>query len=298
MSFLPEHFQRTIKNIHHKKGENWLRNFPELVDYSERKWGMKMLAPFELSYNYVAPIQCGDGSRAVIKFTVSEKEYRTETEALRCFNNSGAVKLLDTDAERGIMLLECIQPGTMLAEVKEEEMTALAAAEVMKKLWKPASAKNSLPDMSSKVESMKRIYVNNKQGLGSVSKRTLKEALTIFQQLANSQKQLYLLHGDLHHYNILRGEREPWLAIDPKGMIGERESDVIPFLLNKLPDQHKKAVIKKRISIFVKELQLNEEKILLWGFAQAVLAYCWSIEDGNLHPSFLEAACVFRDLLR
>jgi streptomycin 6-kinase len=62
---------------------------------------MKILSPFELSYNYAAPIKYWDGSRAVIKFTVSEGEYRRKTEALRCFNSSGAVKILDTDVEKG-----------------------------------------------------------------------------------------------------------------------------------------------------------------------------------------------------
>jgi streptomycin 6-kinase len=107
----------------------------------------------------------------------------------------------------------------------------------------------------------------------------------------------YLLHGDLHHYNILTAAREPWLAIDPKGLIGDREYDVIQYLLNKLPNGDSTHVIEKRIDIFVKELNLDKKRMLSWGFAHSVLATCWTVqEDGRYNEPFFDAIHIFKRL--
>ncbi len=51
------------------------------------------------------------------------------------------------------------------------------------------------------------------------------------QELLLSQGEPVLLHGDLHHYNLLQ-HQDTWLAIDPKGVVGEREFEIGAFLRN------------------------------------------------------------------
>ncbi len=92
-----------------------------------------------------------------------------------------------------------------------------------------------------------------------------------------------LLHGDLHHDNILAAEREPWLAIDPKGIVGEPAYEVGALLRNPLPGLLARPepgrVLARRIEQLAAELGFDRARIRGWALAQAVLSAWWSYED-------------------
>ena len=93
-----------------------------------------------------------------------------------------------------------------------------------------------------------------------------------------------MLHGDLHHDNIVFDEQRGWLAIDPKGLLGEREYEFGAMLRNPTakPELFTDAsVIHSRVDIISECLVLNKGRILAWAFAQGVLSAIWSIEDGQ-----------------
>ncbi len=77
------------------------------------------------------------------------------------------------------------------------------------------------------------------------------------------------MHGDLHHGNILSATREPWLAIDPKGVIGDLTYETTAFLRNPYPEFLKrpdpKKDIHRRIEIFSQELDIDAERIKKMG---------------------------------
>ena len=76
----------------------------------------------------------------------------------------------------------------------------------------------------------------------------VERAADLLSELTETSGEPVLLHGDLHHYNILSAEREPWLAIDPKGIVGAAEFDVCAFLRNELLSQHEpERVLARRI---------------------------------------------------
>jgi len=89
-----------------------------------------------------------------------------------------------------------------------------------------------------------------------------------------------LLHGDLHHENILAATRQPWLAIDPKGIVGEPAYEVGALLRNRLdaaPDL--RPLQARRLDQLAEALQLDRQRLLSWSVAQAVLSAWWSYED-------------------
>ncbi|NDI36284.1 aminoglycoside phosphotransferase family protein [Chengkuizengella sediminis] len=83
--------------------------------------------------------------------------------------------------------------------------------------------------------------------------------------------------------------------IDPKGLIGELEYDLIQYLNNNLPlNEDKLEIIEKRIDIFTEVLGLNKKRILLWGYCHTVLSTCWSIEDdGQYDQTFYQCVGVY-----
>ncbi|MEH7350634.1 aminoglycoside phosphotransferase family protein [Gottfriedia acidiceleris] len=297
MIALPDQFIKTIKDIHKEKGEIWLENFVDLCNRCEIRWNMKILSPFELSYNFVAPILIDGQKNAVIKLAVPNEEFNSEVEALNEFKENEFVKVIDYDLNEGILILEQLLPGETLATIENEEEAMHIAVKVMKSLWKAAPKSTKIPTILSRENSLSRIVEKFPNGLGPISKEMLLDAFTIFKEMNRTQTTKYLLHGDLHHYNILNAGENSWKVIDPKGLIGEREYDIIQFLLNKLEGKDISTTLENRIDQLVKELNLNKERVLLWGYSHAVLSTCWSLEDeGTYNEYFFKAINVFKDL--
>jgi streptomycin 6-kinase len=97
-----------------------------------------------------------------------------------------------------------------------------------------------------------------------------------------SQAGTRLLHGDLHHENLLFDYRRGWLAIDPKGVVGELAYEVGAALRNPCQEPGLYAepnIIEKRVDCFSRMLSLDSGRILAWAFAQAILAAIWELED-------------------
>lgn len=87
------------------------------------------------------------------------------------------------------------------------------------------------------------------------------------------------LHGDLHHFNVLRAERAAWLAIDPEGLAGDPCFDACQFLRN--PVRVPASVNRRRLDIFCAELGLDRARVRAWCFVHALLDACWAFEDGD-----------------
>jgi streptomycin 6-kinase len=91
-----------------------------------------------------------------------------------------------------------------------------------------------------------------------------------------------VLHGDLHHDNVLRGTREPWLAIDPHGIVGDPGAEVGAMLYNPDPDNRDPslvALVPARVEQLADGLGLDENRVVAWGFVQAVLSEVWTAEN-------------------
>src|SRR5204863_7654883 len=105
----------------------------------------------------------------------------------------------------------------------------------------------------------------------------------VFSHLCASQRRPRLLHGDLQHYNVLSDSSRGWVAIDPKGSVGELEYEIGAVLRNPVERPEfflASATIERRLKQFSNKLNLDFERMLAWSFAQAVLSAIWEIEDG------------------
>ncbi len=120
-------------------------------------------------------------------------------------------------------------------------------------------------------------------GDDQVPKQLIESAQRLYSSLCASQREPRLLHGDLHHYNVLFDSARGWLAIDPKGVVGEVGYEIGAILRNPIERPElftSRATIERRIKQFIEKLNVDYERVLAWGFAQAVLSAIWDIEDG------------------
>ncbi|NHN28854.1 aminoglycoside phosphotransferase family protein [Paenibacillus agricola] len=279
MNLLPESFISTIKGVHQEKGELWLEKLDSLIQYCEQRWSCQVLAPYPLSYHFVAPIRFNKGTEAVLKLGVPGKEMIHEVEALRLYKGNGCAQLWDSDTAKGILVLERANPGHTLKAVADDEEATLLAAAVMRKLQVRPPIQPLFPSTLDWSKGLQKLRSRYNGGTGPLPEPMVRKAEDYFAKLHASWRNVQLLHGDLHHENILAAEREPYIAIDPKGVIGEPEYGVIPFLINHLPEHNAIDVIRRRIELFTEELSLNKTRIIAWGYSHSVLSAWWFVED-------------------
>jgi len=291
---LPERFVRTVCATWGEPGREWLVGLPALLEDCARRWSLTLSAPFpNLTFNYVAPAVRADGTEAVLKAGVPNKELRSEAAALRVFDGRGSVRLLDSDPDRGLLLLERLRPGAVLTALADEahdgEATTIAAS-VMRGLWRPAPPGHDFPTVADWGESFARLRARFGGGTGPLPTARVEEAETLFADLLASSAPPVLLHGDLHHDNILSAhvlsaQRQPWLAIDPKGVVGEPAYEVGALLRNLWPDRHTHQnagrLLERRAHRLAEELELDPARVRGWAVTQAVLSAVWGIEDND-----------------
>ena len=105
----------------------------------------------------------------------------------------------------------------------------------------------------------------------------------VFTELEASSDSSLLLHGDVHHANILLSDERGWVIIDPKGIVGDRGYEVGPFMLNRLPSgasaSETLAIFTERLCVFTEELKIDGKRLARWAFCHAVLSALWDVEE-------------------
>ena len=281
---LPQDFIQRMVELYSSTGEAWVDRLPGMLFEIAQRWELKLSDPFlPLSYNYVAPVVCADGNQAVLKIGVPHTELSTEIEALRVFDGRGSVRLLKSDPERGLLLLERLVPSAPLSAIADDEKAMLIAVQVMKQLWRPPPDVHPFPTLEEWATGFQRLRLEFDGGCGPFPPQLVEAAETLFRDLLASSSTPKLLHGDLHHGNILSAERQPWLALDPKGVIGEPAYEIGALLRNPMPqllDQiHPRETLSRRIDQFTEAFGFDRKRLIGWGLAQAVLSGWWSYED-------------------
>jgi streptomycin 6-kinase len=275
---IPQDFELRMIELNGDPGKRWLASLPQLIIACQQRWSLDLSSPFPLSYNYVIPAVSSTGQQVVLKLGFPNPELHTEIAALRVYNGRGAVQLLDVDPENGILLLERLIPGTSLLQLHDDPLATSITAQVMRDLWRPVPADHSFPSVAKWSDGFKRLRDCFGGGCGPFPTELVEMAEALFAELLPSMSEQVLLHGDLHHENILSAQRRPWLAIDPKGVIGEPAYETGALLRNPLLDILDAAnpvrLQRRRVDQFSEELDLDRQRILGWGIAQAVLSAC------------------------
>jgi streptomycin 6-kinase len=213
---------------------------------------------------------------------------------LAAFNGHGMVRVLDH--ADGAVLLERLRPGTDLTSIEDDEEATAALCEVIRQL-SAASPQCRVPSVEDWADSYESYCVNCD---GPVPLSLVAAAKRVHTALSASQGQGRLLHGDLHHGNVLFDSTRGWVGIDPKGVVGEIEYEFGAALRNpcERPEVFTdSATIMRRVGRFAGEFCLDPQRILGWAFAQAVLAAIWAHEDGA-PASLLTAWVTFASVVK
>ena len=268
-----------------ESGREWLRELPARMSRCRSKWDLQLDPAFPKSFvSIVFPDTRSDGSPAVLKIQWPHAESEYEHEALRLWNGRGAVQLFEFDAQEHALLIERCEPGHHLSNVDPEEALEILA-EMLPRLWVPAAWpfrtlaeecgqwRQQLPSLWDLAER-------------PFEKDLLDAALEATDQLCAEPGDLVLLHQDLHGENVLRATREPWLAIDPKPLVGAREFSLAPIIRSS-EFGHGRTAVVYRLDKLSSMLGLDRERCRLWTLVQTL---AWGFDGATVYDKHVETA--------
>jgi len=266
---------------------------PRLVGECAEQWSLEVGASFEQAHvSLVTPVRLLDGTPAVLKINFPEAESEHEPGALEHWNGRGAVRLMAYDGVRRALLVERCQPGTTLWALHDEEEANAIAAGVLRRLWRPLPAEHAFRSLSAEAERWAEELPRRWEHVGRPFERELlDEAVLFLREAGPTQGELVVAHQDFHGGNILRAAREPWLAIDPKPLVGEREFDTASLLrdrrqeLNRDPKPAR--TVRRRLDQLTSELALDRGRMRGWGIAHAL---AWGINESVVLEDMIACA--------
>lgn len=296
---LPHAFQQTILDLYTEEGRAWLTNLPHLLADCTTRWGLVLDEPWpQLSYNLVILGRMGEQA-IMLKLGVPSPALVREQAALVAYNGRASARLLAAEPAWGALLLERLEPGTPLSQLArlspaDDDCATRHAAELMRALWRPLPpTPHPFRPVREWAGGLAKLRPTFGGGTGPFAAVLVDTAERLFAELLAGEGEPVLLHGDLHHDNILQSGAG-WQAIDPQGMWGEPAYEVGALLRNPLgvhkwPNLPQR--MARRLAILADELAIPRERLWGWGMAQAVLSAWWDYEDfGRVEPAWLVVA--------
>ena len=278
--------------LHGARGMAWVTRLPELVATYSRRWGVDLDGPMP-GCGRAAWVGAGrrdDGEEVVLKIAWPHKEAETEAAGLRFFDGKGAARLLEADERDFALLVERCRPGDDVWALPFEEAREVAAS-VLSRLWRtPTGAVDPITTLAETVVEWNATYATERT---EYPPTLVAEAARLGTALVGSTSELVVVHGDFNPFNILRAQREPWLAIDPKPLLGDPAYDLAQFLANyteaATATGDPKRFYRDAISFFAGALGLDRARVAGWAFVKAI-GWTWSVDVAELFKELADDA--------
>lgn len=221
------------------------------------------------------PVRYG-GRAAMLKIARSQEE-QTGNTVMVWWSGKGAARVFEHDAEA--VLLEWVEGDHFLTEMvaagRDDGATQIlcrAAGTLHENGVRPWP---ELPPLERWFRGLEK----RAPGVGGVMALALETAQRLFRE----PQDLRVLHGDVHHGNVLHSRERGWLAIDPKGLIGERAFDFANILCNpSLEVARRPGRLERQASIIAETAGLDRIRLLEWAVAYAGLSAAWHLEGEEL----------------
>ncbi|WHT46817.1 aminoglycoside phosphotransferase family protein [Sporosarcina thermotolerans] len=261
---IPHSFQEKIINCFGVSGETWLHSLEAKTKEIAEKWELTLENPVaNLSYNYVINVSDKNNNQYILKMGLPGFDFQNELRTVQLYDGRGCAKVIQANLDAGAMLLEKLQPGKMLSEIEDEHVVIQTFCEVWRSIRRPLPNTGEFPTITNWASAFGKyigLYLAND---GPIPTEHVKVAETYIEEIMQTSTDIQLLHGDLHHENILYSNERGWLAIDPKGVGGDSHFDLISFMINHLFSKpNPKKLLKLRVDALLDQLSLDRERLL------------------------------------
>ncbi|GAA1070045.1 aminoglycoside phosphotransferase family protein [Kitasatospora nipponensis] len=265
----------------------WLDELPARFTDRLERWGLTLERVCEPGgrHSLVGYVRRADSSPAVLKAALLTPQTAREHAALAHWAGRGAVLLLDADPEAGFLLLERLYGDIPLRSLAEGK-AMLEAAGLLQRLWIAPAQDHPFRSVAEEVDRLRA----GLGGLRALAERVeatalVDEALARAAALLASSQEHFLLHGDFHHGNVLAADRAPWLAIDPRPLVGERAYDLAWLAQDRKEtlagSPGPQGAARRRLRQLADAVEVDLERLRGWTLVRCVAAGLASLAAGD-----------------
>ncbi len=245
----------------------WLAALPNLAAACAKAWGLELDEPLPTPRSLGGPA----GDVVLTLNAPGHVEADHEADALAAWDGEGAARLVARDDGRRALLLERCRPGTTLATTSRGAPELVAG--LVDRLARTPGAAHPFRLLADEADRWAVVVPERWVEAGRpFERRLLDRARAVFVSVDRGASRL--VNQDLHGWNVLAAEREPWLAVDPKPLVGEPELDGVGLLRNAAFEGGTREV-RRWLGPLV-ALGLDRERLREWGLAHAL---AWGTDD-------------------
>ncbi|WP_431869592.1 aminoglycoside phosphotransferase family protein [Nocardiopsis eucommiae] len=268
-------------------GPAWPRSLPGLAARQCDRWELRPTGtPLHGFVALVVPVRRPDGTPAVLKVQPVDEETKGEPLALRTWDGDGAVLLLEHDPDTGAMLLERLDPTRRLDTVPLDE--ALEVIGSLLARWGTHPGPPGMRDLGSMALDMaaNATALLAAERVPDRTREHLHRWAGLARELA-AEPGDRLLHWDLHYENVLAPapgtDRGPWLAIDPKPLVGAQGFELLPALRNRWEEAQATGdplrEVRRRFDLLTETAGLDRDRARAWTLVRVLENTLWEIGD-------------------
>ncbi|WP_439030052.1 aminoglycoside phosphotransferase family protein [Gordonia terrae] len=262
--------------------QDWLRRLPAtasalLTEWDLRRDGSQVWHGFE---SMVIPVFDRSGRQGVLKLAFDgDDEGAQEALGLQHWHGRGAVRLVRADPRRRALLLERLERRDLTTVDDDEACTVVAG--LYGRLHIPAPGR--LTRLTAHLEGWLAGLAAMPRD-APVPRRFVEQASSLGRDfLSDTDSVGVIVHGDLHHENVLAGPDGQWVAIDPSPMSGDAHYELAPMLWNRLGPRESdvREQIRRRFYTIVDAADFDPDRARDWVIVRMILNAHWAIEDAE-----------------
>jgi streptomycin 6-kinase len=267
----------------------WVDRLPALARDLLDEWDLTVDGALMNGFcSLVVPVLTADGQRAVLKLHTDADADESDFEhlALQHWHGNGTVLLLRADPRRRAMLLERLHSRDL------STIGDLEACEVVAGLYGRIHVP-ALPQLRPITSYVER-WTADLEALprdAPIPRRLREQCVSLARDLVVDPASVgVIIHGDLHHHNVLAADREPWLVIDPKPMSGDPHYEPAPMLWNRWDEivaGNARENLRRRFHTLVDVAGLDEDRARDWVVVRMVHNMSWAVIDGDPDEDYL-----------
>ncbi|MDH6113170.1 streptomycin 6-kinase [Kitasatospora sp. MAP12-15] len=284
---IPDRLRDTVLRWEGEHGAAWLAQLPARFAEQLARWDLTLDRICEPGgrLSLIGYVRRDDGGPAVLKAGLVTRETAQEHAALAHWAGRGAVLMLAAEPAEGLMLLERLHGDIPLRSLAEAK-AMLEASGLLQRLWTAPGAGHPFTSVSEHVGRLCAELRRRRPLAEQVDAQPLvDEALEAAAGLLASEPEQYLLHGDFHHGNVMAADRAPWLAIDPKPLVGERAYD-LAWLAQDRKDTlagspGPRGAARRRLHLLADAVDVDHDRLRGWTLLRTVAAGLWHLEAGD-----------------
>ncbi|MGV9718967.1 aminoglycoside phosphotransferase family protein [Rhodococcus pyridinivorans] len=270
---------------HGAEARAWIAELPRLGGEFLDRWELRPDGPPAYGMaSLVLPVLRSDGTPAVLKLQQLREETVGTAAGLEAWNGNGIVRLLDHDENSATQLLERLDAARPLSLIADDTTALQILAELMARLTSvpaPTGLRRLSDIAAAMLDQVPRAVPALRDPAEQRLVRTCASAVAELMGEPGDR----LLHWDLHYDNVLAGEREPWLAIDPEPLAGDPGFELLPALDNRWDEVEATGdvtrAVLRRFDLLTEVLGLDRNRATGWTLGRVLQNALWEVEDGK-----------------